>query len=113
MATKFRILISDFIPHFRKFPINEKDKEGKELYFGDTVIRNEEKYLIGYRYGKVSLLPIPLGIHSIQLKDYSHLEQLQQLTAVHPDGWLIIGYKDEPLFEDLKHLDKVQYITSV
>jgi hypothetical protein len=56
---KIRINQMDFISQFRKNPIGKQDKNGEDLHYGDTVTQgNEDKYLVGYRYGSIQLVPM-------------------------------------------------------
>ncbi len=96
---KFRISVIDFMPYYRKFPIGHKDKNGKDICLGDTVLSNGDNHLIGYRYGQYCLKQ-PNTVHSIMLKSYENVEVLNQLTAA--QEWLIIGYIGEPLIDKLK-----------
>lgn len=94
---KIQIDFSDAIPLTGKISISEKDSEGEELFIGDTVTDNRnEKYVIGYRYGSISLIPL-LGMHTLSITDYSDYKKVHEMTYV-LDKYLIIGYDSEDFF---------------
>lgn len=81
---KIQIDFTDGIPLTGKVSISEKDSQGKELFVGDTIVDNRgEKYVIGYRYGKITLIP-PQGIHTVTVKDYSGYEKVNEITNTIP-----------------------------
>lgn len=99
---KFRIEVIDFLPEFGKHKTGIHDLDGVELCVGDTVERSGQKFLIGYRYGMFVLKP-PFTMSYISLNEGSGVKKLNQVTAV-PSEYLIIGYTNEPFFEQVKHL---------
>lgn len=107
---KFRISLIDFIPQLGKFPINQNDAEGSPLHIGD-IVKDErgEKHFIGYRYGEY-MLKQPHTIHSIMVKDYSHYTRQNEVWAVLPGEWIIIGYDDEALYQKIKDIPDLQLL---
>lgn len=100
---KIKIDIIDFIPEYGKHKTGIKDKNGEILCLGDTVEDyREEKHFVAYRYGKFCLKQSDT-IHYLSLKD-NEVTKLNIVTAA--SDYLIIGYSDEPLFEDLKEFLK-------
>lgn len=102
---KFRLSVIDALPLNGQIPSGWEDSTSKPLYLGDTVSKqgSDERFLIGYRYGKFVLLPM-FSYMYIGVKDGSHLTKLNVVTAA-ADQYLVIGYTDEEMYEQLK--DKV------
>jgi hypothetical protein len=98
---KFSISVTDFMPEVGKIPINEKDSNSKNLFVGDIVQKNGDKYMIGYRYGIFILKPA-ISICYLSIQDYSKVTKLDEVWST-PD-LLIVGLKTEPFYEKVKHL---------
>ena len=109
---KIQIDFTDGIPLTKKVSISEKDSQGKELFIGDTIIDNcGEKYVIGYRYGDISLIP-PFGMHTLCVKDYSDYNKVNEMTCI-MGKYLIVGHDNEAFFKDNSdELDKIE-ITNI
>lgn len=96
---KIQIDFTDSIPLNSKIAINETDNKGVDLYIGDTLIdERNNKYIIGYRYGDISLIP-PFGMHTMCVKSYNRYTKLNEMTCV-MGKYLIIGYDNEKFFAD-------------
>lgn len=95
---KIRISVIDFIPEHGEHQIGHVDSNGDQLHIGDTVEYNSQNWIIVYRYRTYMLKQIGL-MAMIGLTDWTKITKVNQLTAG-PD-WLIIGYEDDPLFENL------------
>jgi len=102
---KFRLSVIDALPLNGQIPSGWQDNASKPLYLGDTVTKggSPERFMIGYRYGKFVLLPMFSSCY-IGVKDGSNLTKLNEVTAS-ADQYLVIGYTDEEMYEQLK--DKV------
>ncbi len=110
---KIQINFTDGIPLTGKISINENDSEGKPLFIGDTLQdERNEKYVIGYRYGDISLIP-PFGIHTSCIKDYSKYTKINEMTCV-MGKYLIIGYDNESFFKDnSKELAEIEITNTI
>lgn len=107
---KFRISLLDFTPHLNTIPIGATDKNGIELHAGDIVKDDKgEKHFIAYRYGNWALKQ-PHTMHTIMPKDFSQYERINEIWAVLPGEWLIIGYDNEPLYEKVKDIDSINLL---
>lgn len=103
MPEKIRISIIDFLPEYEKHPIG-LDKNGSPIHLGDMIEYNGDKtWFVVYRYGEVLLKQAGL-MALIKLKDWSIVERQNIFGAA--GDWMIICYKDDPLYEKIKHLFK-------
>lgn len=93
---KFRVGVIDALPLYNELSCELKDKNGAELFLGDTVEMDGVKLLLGYRYGKFVLLPISTGFY-LGIPGSSRLTRLNVVTAT-TDQFLLIGYTDAPIF---------------
>ena len=108
---KIQIDFSDGIPLKDKIAIDKKDKTGAKLFIGDTIIdKRNERYIIGYCYGSIALIP-PMGMHTLQVADYSKYTKLNK-CAVIMGKYLIIGYDNEKFFADNSKVLKTIEITN-
>lgn len=98
---KLQISVIDFLPQAKKFPIGQKDKNGAEIHYGDTIEKRGEKLLVGYRYGKTVLKPFNSAMY-IGITDYSQVEILNEMSA--SMDYLIVGTDDEPFIKQLAEL---------
>lgn len=103
---KVRISIIDFMPEYKKHQVG-KYKDGSPAYLGDVVEYNGEGgWFISYRYGKTLIKQPGMMAKIIQVGfengDFTGVEKTNIFGA--GQDWLIIGYKDEPIFQQLKHL---------
>lgn len=94
--------VIDALEYHGKISCGLSDQNNTPLFLGDTVDKRGAKYLVGYRYGKFVLLPMMASCY-IGVEDGGNLTKLNEVTAT-TDQWLIIGYKSEPFFEELKTL---------
>jgi hypothetical protein len=106
---KFKISIIDFMPQNGKFEVG-KDKNGTTVCLGDMVERNGQKnWFVSYRYGKIMLKQVGMmamvGSDSFDIGDFSTVEKLNVFGA--GQDWLIIGYKDELIYDKLKPLFEI------
>lgn len=104
---KFRIQVIDFLPEHSKWKVGVKDVDGEELHVGDTVKKGDYEFIIAYRYGKFVLKP-PYSLAYLILTEKSMVKKLNNVTTI-TDEWLIIGYVDEPFYQEIKHLPEIQY----
>jgi len=104
---KFKISIIDFMPHHKEVEVG-KYKDGTTAYLGDCVMYNNEKWLIVYRYGDIMLKQIGMmamiSIKGFENGDFSKVEKTNVFLS--GNDWLIIGYKDEELYQTIKNLIK-------
>lgn len=99
---KIKISIIDFLSQFRKHSINETDKNGTQIHYGDTVAKEGQNYFVAYRYGK-TVLKQPETAHHIGISDYSRIEVTNICGAAM--DYLIIGYDNEPFIQELLKLN--------
>ena len=100
---KVKISIIDFMPFNGKYPVG-KDKNGTTIHYGDMVEYNGEKnWFVGYRYGEPMLKQVGMmamiGSQKYKDGDFSNVEKVNVFGA--GTDWLIIGYTDEPLIQEL------------
>ena len=100
MEDKFKVSVIDALEYHGKINSGHVDKDSTPLFVGDTILKNDRKYLIGYRYGKFVLLPMVSSIY-MDITDTDHIVKTNEVTAS-THQWLIIGYVSEPFFEELK-----------
>ena len=106
---KFKISIIDFMPHFKKIEVG-KYEDGSPAFLGDLVEYDKGKrWFISYRYGKIMLKQVGMmamiAMKGFEEGDFSKVKKTNIIGA--GDDWLIIGFVDEKLFEDLKPLFEV------
>lgn len=98
---KFKITIVDFIVETGKHFVG-LDKNGDDIFVGDMVIYNEQtNWVIAYRYGNYVIKQVGLWA-MVDIQDWSDVEK-QNIFGAGTDN-LIVGYVDEPFFQDVKHL---------
>lgn len=95
---KTQISVVDFLPYYGKYPVGVKDKNGKDICYGHTVLHQGERHLVGYRY-ETTMLKIPHTIFYTELKGQHNVEILNIVTAA--EEYLIIGYDYEPFIQKL------------
>jgi len=96
---KIQIDFIDGIPLTKKIKINGTDKNGEQLFIGQTIVdKYGEKYVIGYRYGNVCLVP-PFGMHTVGVTSYERYTLTNEMTCV-MGKYLIIGYDNEDFFKE-------------
>lgn len=103
---KFRISIIDFMPNFKKVEVG-KYEDGSPTCLGDYVSdQRGENWFVGYRYGTVMLMQVGMmaliGSEDFNKGDFSRVNKTNVFAS--GNGWLIIGYTDEPMYERLKPL---------
>lgn len=105
---KFKISIIDFLPNTKKVKVG-KYEDGTPAYLGDVVKHGEDNWFIVYRYGNVLIKQIGmwamLGLDGFKNGDFSRVEKTNIIGA--GNDWLVIGYIDEPMYEKLKPLLKL------
>lgn len=107
---KFKISIIDFMPHFKKVEVG-KYKDGSPVYLGDCVKRdNEGVWFVSYRYGKIMLKQVGMmamiGSENFDKGDFSSVEKTNIFGA--GQDWLIIGYVDEPMYDNIKQFLEIE-----
>lgn len=103
---KFKISIIDFMPFNGQFKVGE-DINGTPVHYGDIVkYNNESNWFVTYRYGKTLLKQVGMmamiGSLDFDKGDFSKVEKMNVFGA--GTDWLIIGYTDEPFWEQVKHV---------
>lgn len=102
---KVRISVIDFIPYYGKVEAG-KDKNGEPVYYGDTVMYNNENWLLVYRYGNPMLKQIGMiamiGNEKFKQGDFYGVQRQNIMTA--GQDWLIIGYNNDPFIESIQTL---------
>lgn len=103
---KFKISIIDFMPHYKKVEVG-KYNDGSAVCIGDCVkYKNQENWLVSYRYGKIVLKQIGMmamvSLDGFDKGDFSRVEKTN--TFLSGVDWLIIGYVDEPMYDQFNSL---------
>ncbi len=98
---KFKISIIDFMPALKKIEVG-KYEDGSPACLGDYVSdQRGENWFIGYRYGKVMLMQVGMmaliGKTEFDKGDFSSVNKTNIFAS--GEGWLLIGYTDEQMFE--------------
>jgi len=109
---KLQINFTDGLRLLNKIPVGT-DKNGSTISICDTVVRDDgEKFVIGYRYGSISLIPF-FGMHTLgfheDTKSLDRYTKCENEVSVVQGKFLIIGYDNEAFFkENAAHLDCVE-----
>lgn len=101
---KFKVSVIDFMPFHKKIKVGEYEDKSP-AYLGDCVSHNgEENWLISYRYGNIYIKQIGMmamiGQEEFKVGDFSRVEKTNTFLA--GNDWLIIGYKEEPMYKELE-----------